>query len=738
MTRPWVTLERVETADGPLELRRRGERDFLILLAGRVLMSSSANRSERALASQACARLSGRTSPSLLIGGLGMGFTLRAALDALPAAARVRVAELHPCVVSWCRGVLAPLTGGAALDPRVAIELGDVGARIRRAAPGSFDAILLDLYAGPGAGGGISQACFEPGMLAAARAALAPDGVYAVWSERPDPGFEKRLRAAGFDAVLSRPGRGGLRHAVYTATRSIRDGRKLADARCGALAGFWAHRARVRARADRGACARGLLVSAAVDRRGAVPVAGEGGRRHRDAARAAAGSGASDPVDAAGLVLGDGRGLRDARLRFRTGACALARLAAGGLRAARGAAAAPSASGARRCCWRARSSSDGPSSPPATSRGWRRCCCSACSAASHWLRSGRIWPGLALLAATPLVHPNGVWFLAAGAAWVWLWARRRSGLPRPGALGVAAVLCVALAWLAFAALAAAHPEAFAQGFAYQLARKAGAARFELLGDGRLLALAALLLLAARLRREVPDAVLLACLAVPALLAHSVGQEYWYEVFEELFYLLLSVLALTAAGLWLARRPALARHSRLATAGVLALLLLANGIAHRVPNPLGFPGNLSWHRMRVSDGEPYLRADERAFVRGFLTRLAPPGELPLVRFHPAAEALFYADLDGVEIRVSEPVFREQPPDWLLVRTSRFAASESFARKLLARAGIDPADPAHWILQRGEKRALVRHRALAGGWLAGLLSRAGSPDDRWRGPALRRRS
>ena len=216
MARPWVTLERAETADGILELRRRGESDFLILLASRVLMNSSAHRSEQALASEACARLAGRASPSLLIGGLGMGFTLRAALDALPAAARVRVAELHPCVIAWCRTLLAPLTGGAALDPRVAIEPGDVGARIRRAAAGSerFDAILLDLYTGPGAG----EACFEAGMLSATRAALAPGGVYAVWSEQPDPAFERRLRAAGFDAVRSRPGRGGLRHAVYTAT----------------------------------------------------------------------------------------------------------------------------------------------------------------------------------------------------------------------------------------------------------------------------------------------------------------------------------------------------------------------------------------------------------------------------------------------------------------------------------------------------------------------------------------
>jgi spermidine synthase len=213
-----VIVERVETRDGALELRRRGERDFLILLDGRILMSSAAHRSEQALASQACARLAGRVNPSLLIGGLGMGFTLRAALDALPADARICVAELHACVVEWCRGVLAPLTGGAALDPRVTIELGDVGALIRRAARGGdrFDAILLDLYTGPGGG----EVCFEPGMLAAARAALARGGVYAVWSEQPDPAFEKRLRAAGFDAVRSRPGRGGLRHAVYTATAS--------------------------------------------------------------------------------------------------------------------------------------------------------------------------------------------------------------------------------------------------------------------------------------------------------------------------------------------------------------------------------------------------------------------------------------------------------------------------------------------------------------------------------------
>jgi spermidine synthase len=150
-----------------------------------------------------------------------MGFTLRAALDALPPAARITVAELHPCVLTWCRGVLGPLTNHAVLDRRVEIELGDVALAIRRAAASGgsarFDAILLDLYTGPGAAAGGSEPCFEAGMLAAARAALAPGGIYAAWSERPDPSFERRLRAAGFAAARSRPGRGGLRHAVYTA-----------------------------------------------------------------------------------------------------------------------------------------------------------------------------------------------------------------------------------------------------------------------------------------------------------------------------------------------------------------------------------------------------------------------------------------------------------------------------------------------------------------------------------------
>ena len=155
MTRPWQVLERVTTPAGLLELRQRGERDFLLVLAGRVLMNSVAHRSEVALAQLAAAAIAERDPPRLLIGGLGMGYTLRAALDALPSTARVTVAELEPAVVRWCRGPLAGLTDRAVDDPRVTLEVADVAeviaAASRRTRQGSarFDAVALDLLEGP-------------------------------------------------------------------------------------------------------------------------------------------------------------------------------------------------------------------------------------------------------------------------------------------------------------------------------------------------------------------------------------------------------------------------------------------------------------------------------------------------------------------------------------------------------------------------------------------------------------
>ena len=199
-----------------LELRRRGEQEFLITQQGRVLMTSAAHRSESALAATALSRLPARRSPRVLIGGLGMGFTLRAALDALPPRAKVVVAELHSVVVDWCRGPLAGLTGRALDDPRVEVRLCDVARSI--ASEGPFDAIVLDLFVGPGRPRA-DDPHFGGAALARTREALAPGGVFAVWSEQSDPSFEKGLQAAGFSVEKARPGRGGLRHRVYFAFR---------------------------------------------------------------------------------------------------------------------------------------------------------------------------------------------------------------------------------------------------------------------------------------------------------------------------------------------------------------------------------------------------------------------------------------------------------------------------------------------------------------------------------------
>jgi len=190
-------------------------------------MTSAAHRSESALAELALSRLVSLRAPRVLIGGLGMGFTLRAALDRLPPDARVTVAELHGCVVSWCRGPLAGLTAAATDDPRVRVELGDVAEVMQPGAP--YDAILLDLFAGP-SHPGHDDPQFGDAALGRVRRALAPAGVFAVWSEQPDIAFERRLAAAGFEVERRRPGRGGRRHAVTLGVRGsdTRDGRRRA------------------------------------------------------------------------------------------------------------------------------------------------------------------------------------------------------------------------------------------------------------------------------------------------------------------------------------------------------------------------------------------------------------------------------------------------------------------------------------------------------------------------------
>jgi spermidine synthase len=218
---PWVLLDRAEVPGdgGELRLMRRGA-EFSIRLGRSELMNSRLHGSEEALATLACARIGNRAQPRLLIGGLGMGFTLRAALDALGAAARIVVAELVPAVVAWNRGPLAAVSGQALSDPRVAVRETDVARLIRE--PSAYDAMLLDVDNGPAAlSRKANDRLYDLDGLRAARTALRPRGVLAIWSAAPDRAFAQRLRHAGFAVdevrVRARGDRGGARHIVWLA-----------------------------------------------------------------------------------------------------------------------------------------------------------------------------------------------------------------------------------------------------------------------------------------------------------------------------------------------------------------------------------------------------------------------------------------------------------------------------------------------------------------------------------------
>jgi len=222
LAKPWVIIESVPTPEGILELRQRDTKDFLIMIGPQVLMNSQANRSEVVLGQLACNHLSHRESPRVLVGGLGMGFTLKAVLDCLPETATVIVAELNPVVCQWCQGPLAILTDQAVSDPRVKISIGDVADFIRKSAVNGndqrFDAIVLDLYRGPHAQTHKqNDPLYGSRAIENAKAALKPGGVLTVWGENHDEGFEKRLKSAGFTVTYERPGRGGLRHVVFVA-----------------------------------------------------------------------------------------------------------------------------------------------------------------------------------------------------------------------------------------------------------------------------------------------------------------------------------------------------------------------------------------------------------------------------------------------------------------------------------------------------------------------------------------
>jgi spermidine synthase len=221
-----IPRELIGTADvpggEPLRLFRRGG-DFTIMVERNELMNSRMSGSEEALATMACERLGGRKAPHLLIGGYGMGFTLRAALAALGKDARVTLAELVPGIIDWARGPMAALTAGCVDDPRLRLVEGDVAALID-AAHGAYDAILLDVDNGPD---GLTRAgndrLYSPSGLARAKAALTSGGLLAIWSAAPDAAFARRLAGAGFAvdevAVRARREGKGPHHLIWFATR---------------------------------------------------------------------------------------------------------------------------------------------------------------------------------------------------------------------------------------------------------------------------------------------------------------------------------------------------------------------------------------------------------------------------------------------------------------------------------------------------------------------------------------
>lgn len=218
--RPFETLDSATTPDGRKLTLHRHDRDLAIYLDGDELMATRAYSSEIALAKLALESLASAQSPRVLIGGLGLGYTLRSALAVLPPKARVVVAEVFEIVVTWGRSHLSELHGSSLDDARVQIVPEDVNAVIAKA-DRPWDAILLDVDNGPDAWCLTSNSrLYDQRGLARIRTALAPGGVLAVWSANHDAAFIKRLRKSGFDTrteTVRAHGQKGSRHTIFLA-----------------------------------------------------------------------------------------------------------------------------------------------------------------------------------------------------------------------------------------------------------------------------------------------------------------------------------------------------------------------------------------------------------------------------------------------------------------------------------------------------------------------------------------
>jgi spermidine synthase len=235
---PWVKIDtaRIPGTDGELRLMRRGA-EFSIMLGSNELMNSRLSGSEAALATLAARKIEAVKSPHVLIGGLGMGFTLRAALGVLGSKAQIVVAELVPAVIAWARGPMAEILGDSLADPRVEIREVDVAQVIERH-PLTFDAILLDVDNGPeGLTRKANDALYDLPGLKRAHTALRRGGVLAVWSSGPNSKFSKHLRQAGFAvnevAIRATGNGGGARHVIWIATNEPTLPSPPPDARAG-------------------------------------------------------------------------------------------------------------------------------------------------------------------------------------------------------------------------------------------------------------------------------------------------------------------------------------------------------------------------------------------------------------------------------------------------------------------------------------------------------------------------
>lgn len=224
--RPWIHLD---TANVPgdktqLKLMQRGD-EFSIMLGTNELMNSRLSGSEEALATLSAERIGDRAKARVLIGGLGMGFTLRAALGCFGADSEIVVAELVPEIISWARGPLTPVFGTCLDDARVKIINDDVG-KVIAAGEGAYDAILLDVDNGPdGVSREQNDQLYGLAALRKSWAALRLGGVLAVWSAHPSEPFAKRLGAAGFAVdevkVRARSGGKGARHVIWLGVKRV-------------------------------------------------------------------------------------------------------------------------------------------------------------------------------------------------------------------------------------------------------------------------------------------------------------------------------------------------------------------------------------------------------------------------------------------------------------------------------------------------------------------------------------